>query len=439
MRKLFLLISLFVFVTQAQGQWITLQNTGLMTNFGESVRYDDIYFISADTGFVVSSNGYLYKTYDGGNNWHVKANPNPPIYFRSIEFSDNGQFGIAGTLSGVVLRTVDRGETWTDISNAVSDTGLYARRMCGLAHWGNNIYGVGWWGATVARFYTSLDGGQTWQTSYIDTNLATSLVDVTFISADTCFATGFRLSADSGSSNIILRSIDAGQTWAKVFSDYTLGGGVWKIQFVNNSIGVGSIEPWYNPDTVVMVKTTDGGNTWHLIPVGHKNPDFAGAQGIGFLTPSKGWVGGYFSGMFETNDGGVTWDTISEGNLCNRYFRFGTSTMYASGDPIFKYTDSTAAVPHVTSPIPLGVHLLPINPNPAKGKIKIEFDLQSQNNIVLKIVGMDSRRVYNVASDYLKAGHYTYYWDGANVSSGNYMVWLGTDETPVVQKFVILK
>jgi len=248
----------------AQSQWLTLPNVGLQVA-GQPVRYDDIYFISKDTGLVVSSNGLIYKTYDGGNYWYIKADLGDNIYFRSIEFSDNGQYGIAGTLSGLVLRTIDRGETWTDISSAIPDTGMYAKRICGLAHWGNNFYGVGWWGATVARFYKSTDSGQTWQTSYIDTNLATGLVDIIFTSADTCFATGFRMN-DSGSASTVLRSVDAGQTWTKVFSDNIIGGGVWKIQFINHEIGVGSIEPWYNPDTVAMIKTTDGGSKKPFTP-----------------------------------------------------------------------------------------------------------------------------------------------------------------------------
>jgi len=202
-RFFFCVIIVACFVSQynnsyAQGaQWQTLPNVGLINTGG---RFDDIYFTSKDTGCLVSANGYLYKTYDGGNYWYAKANLGDTVYFRSIEFSDDGQYGIAGTLAGIVLRTTDRGETWTDISSAISDTGAYPKRMCGLGHWGNSFYGVGWWGGPTARFYKSNDNGLTWQTSYFDSSVATGLVDITLTSQDTVFITGchFLLNLQAG-------------------------------------------------------------------------------------------------------------------------------------------------------------------------------------------------------------------------------------------------
>jgi len=195
-------------------------------------------------------------------------------------------------------------------------------------------------------------------------------------------------------------------------------------------------------DTVAMIKTTDGGSTWHIISIGHKVADIAShaaTQGIGFLTPLKGWVGGYYSGMFETNDGGATWDSISAGYWCNRYFWIDSTTMYVSGNPVFKYGGVTTAVPNISNPPVSGIHLYPISPNPAQGYIKIEFDLNGQNNMVLEVMSTDSKRIYHVKDAYLKPGHYTYYWDGTNAPLGNYIVWLGTDEAPAVQKFVLIK
>lgn len=438
-----IMIALQPITAVAQRIWTTLLNYGLYPLPATSGRYDDIFFISKDTGVVVSSYGMIFKTDDGAQDWRMVADISMDVYFRSVEFGSNGQVGIAGSLNGYILRSEDRGETWSDISANISDTGIYAKRICGLAHCGNNFYGVGWWGSSRARFYKSTDAGLTWTTSYIDTSLATGLVDVVFLSENKGFATGVHgyLSGTKAES-VVLRTLDGGATWTKVFADTTIGGRIWKIQFVDNDYGVGSVEPIYR-DTVAMIKTTDGGDTWQLITIGSVNAWTYGwgTQGIGFLNRQKGWVGGYYDGMFETTDGGATWDTIEVGKECNRYFLID-STLYVSGHTVYKNMDTTTyPSDKVIAQSSAFLHkLYPLAPNPAKGKVCMEFDINKhQTNVVLQVVNTDGRRVYKVADGYMKPGHYSYTWDGTNAPDGNYIVWLGTDEIPIVQKFVLHK
>jgi photosystem II stability/assembly factor-like uncharacterized protein len=440
--SMFILSILPASFVQAQSGWFTPLNFGLIpANPPTSVRYDDIFFISHDTGVLVSSYGMLFKTYDGAEHWELKKAITAGTYFRSVEFTSNGQVGIAGTVTGQVYRSADRGETWNDISFNISDTGASAKDICGLAHYGNTIFGVGWWGARTARFYKSTDAGISWTTRYIDTNLASGLVDITFLSANKGFITGYHYYGLRNQESIVLRTLDGGDTWTKVFSDTTIGGGVWKIQFIDSEYGVGSIEPMYT-DTVAMIKTTDGGNTWQLIPVGHVNAWYNGwgTQGIGFLNRQKGWLGGYYNGMFETNDGGLTWDTLNINEECDRFFLVG-GTMYVSANTVYKYNsdDSTAKV--INAPPPSFVHkLYPVTPNPASSVVRIEFDInEHQTNTVLEVVNTGGRKSYPVMRGYLKPGHYSYKWDGTNAPDGNYIVWLGTDEIPMVQRFMLSK
>lgn len=239
---------------------------------------------------------------------------------------------------------------------------------------------------------------------------------------------------------MVLRSADGGQTWMKVFADTVLGGRIWKLQAVDHQYIVGSIEPEY-ADTVAMIKSIDAGNNWQMIHVGHVN-SFSygwGTQGIGFMNRQKGWLGGYYNGLFETTDGGATWAQVfNSSSNGNRFFKADDTTMYLSGTTVYKYSDSVhiPGVGITTSQSQKHV-LHPVRPNPASGKITISFDITEKTNTLVEVVNIDGRQLFPVMNGYLSPGHYTYTWDGTGKAAGNYIVWMGTDAGPVVQKFTL--
>ncbi len=431
----------------AQNHWMYLPNNGFIKGYSSTDttrRIEDIYFTDTATGFAVTLTGRILKTTDGGYSWQNKSDTSASNYsgFRSIEFLDDGQHGIAGTLGATAKtwRTTDAGETWTDISSNISDTTTLVsskKNICGLAHFGNTFYGVGSWGSNTGKLYKSTDKGQTWQTKYMDTNLIKGMVDIVFLSQDTGFVTGCR-----NKESVVLKTTDGGNSWTKVFGDTTIGGRIWKIQFLTHSMVYGSIEPYFSLDTVNMIYSTDGGNNWNIIHIGTAitKPGGYGTQGVGFATPAKGWVGGYYDGIFETTDSGKTWAHINFGYDFNRIFVIDSNHIFAGGHMPYKYGNwipnsikmqqGHSAPPH---------HLYPVSPNPSSGNVQVEFDLKSATNVVLNIIDIDGRRVYPVTNTYLSPGHYTYYWDGTNLPGGNYAVWLGTNEIPIVQKFILHK
>jgi len=426
----------------AQNQWRYLPNKGFIHD--TTYRIEDIYFTDTLHGFAVTLNDGLFKTSDGGANWS-EINL---VYrqFRAIEFSDDGMYGITGCVnnSGTVFHTTDGGKNWNDISLQVPDTSTTGgRRICGLAHYGNNFYGVGWWGAKQAKFYKSTDKGASWQTTYIDTNLATALVDVYFTSKDIGFVTGTRENKNMPPASVILKTTDGGNTWYEVFADTVLAGYIWKIQFVTPDYAVGAMQNLFHRDSVNMVRSKNGGNTWEIIPVGSMKGTFSwggSTQACGFATPAKGWVGGYYDGIFETTDSGKTWAHINFGSKFNRIFVIDSNHIFAGGNMPYRYGSLFGnSIPTISDNKKLPHKLFPVAPNPGKGRIKIEFDLDNETNVVLNVISMDTKKIYPVANTYLNKGHYSYYWDGSMAPAGNYFIWLGNNEIPLTQKFVLLE
>ncbi len=429
----------------AQNQWHYMPNNGLQkgSKLADTIyRIEDIYFTNANTGFAVTLKNRLLKTIDSGNNWLIKNDTADIAEFRSIEFLDDDSTGIAGTLNptGKIFRSVDAGETWINISSSITDTLTNgSKRICGLAHYGDNFYGVGWWGSDVARFYKSTDKGASWQTIYIDTNLATALVDAWFISKDTGFVTGRRNNAVSPQASVILKTTDGGISWAEVFSDTVFAGWVWKIQFVNKDVAVGAIQGWFSRDSINMVYSEDGGESWKIIAVGNEIDKGRSTQACGFATPAKGWVGGYYDGIFETTDSGKTWRYEQFGRNCNRIFVIDSTLVYAGGHMPYIYKYEPVSIQQVHSSNAELDKLYPISPNPSNILVHIEFELSAETNVVLNVVNVENRTVYKVANTRLFKGKHMYTWDGSNEPAGHYFVWLGTDSMPHTQKFVLLK
>lgn len=427
----------------AQIHWMYLPNNNLIKGnlvTDTAYRLEDVYFTDTLTGFAVSLPGRLLKTTDGGINWKRKNDILNEALFRSIEFLDGGRYGIAGSLgfNAQLLRTEDSGETWMDYTLQLTDTTTNATRknICGIAHYGDNFYAVGSWGSTTARFYKSLDKGATWQTKYMDTGLVNNLVDVIFLSQDTGYISGAKKTA-----SVVLKTTDGGNSWTTVFSDTVFGGRIWKLQALTHQLIVGSIEPLFYPDSVNMIRTADGGNSWTILHAGSIPRTAAiGTQGIGFITPAHGWLGGYYDGIFETVDSGKTWQHLSFGYDLNRMFVLDSNHVFAGGHAVYKYGEGifTGTAP-ITASSKMPHKLYPVSPNPATGKIKIEFDLQKTGNLVLEVISLDGRRSYPIVNTFLDAGHYTYHWDGSNMPDGNYMIWMGTNEIPLVQKFTLRK
>lgn len=415
-----------------QYKWRHLPNAGLPTE----IRVEDLYFLNKDVGVLVGLNNSIFKTIDAGATWQEK---DTFASGRSIEFLGDKLTGVIGGLQGKVSRTVDGGETWSDISLTIPNpTGF--RHICGWAHFGDNFYGVGWYASPEAKFYKSTDKGVTWQTSVIDINLATNLVDVLFISADTGFVTGGHMLPNMPNASVILKTTDGGNTWSRVFYDATIGGKVWKIQRVTPDTFVGSIQPYYSDD-IVMVRSVDGGNSWSIIHTGYNSfPSFIGTQFVGFINSSEGWIGGYYKGLIHTANAGATWDTVAFGENFNRFFIVDKYNAYAGGKKVYKLDDSLfndLSVP--ATPFQHPHKLYPVSPNPASGRVKIEFDLSTTTNVCLEVASIVNKRVHNIINARLKPGHYTFYWNSDDLPAGLYMVWLGTDELPLVEKFMVVK
>jgi photosystem II stability/assembly factor-like uncharacterized protein len=291
-------------------------------------RYEDVFFIDADQGWVIYGSE-IYRTTDGGASWQTFTHAYGG--FRSVVFVDSLR-GWIGTLNPMhpLLSTSDGGAT-------VQSVDLPEPRpvgVCGL--WAPShdvIYGSGRYNGwpTVIK---SVDAGQTWASIDLS-SLATRLIDCYFSHPDSGFVVG-GVGPFETSRPLVLSTTDGGASWSVRY----LGSGrhvgwCWKIVFPTRSTGYVSVEPEGTLSTGHLLKTVDGGQTWLELPF---TLDYQ--QGIGFATETLGWLG-YGGRVSQTSDGGATWVRANFGGDVNSFHMLGPEIGYAAGRLMYKYSRQT--------------------------------------------------------------------------------------------------
>ncbi len=324
-------------------------------------RYDDIFFLNADTGWACGGGGRVVRTYDGGASWEIVLNQTG--YLRSIEFSD-ALHGICGSLDSLVYRTTDGGDTWTEISDQLAQP---IQGICGIsAPTPDVFYGSGVV-FTPAFVVKSTDAGATW--SHIDMSAHSEmLIDVHFFDADTGLVTGGSWSNNSGMQ--ILRTTDGGATWTEVLNTGTGQEWGWKLQSPDGIHVYASIEVWTPVNTPTRIaRSNDRGLTWTLDTI---SPAPIRLQGIGFLTTEKGWAGD--NTLLKTADGGDTWAMeISPIQSFNRFHRVNDHLAFAGAWGIYRYNETQTGV--TSFPRTPDRESITVSPNPATGVVQVEAHL----------------------------------------------------------------
>ncbi len=288
-------------LTRADG--VARLGTGLSSwkgiSYGSVIPFYDLEFLDTYNGILVGKQTAIFKTYDAGANMFQKPiDTDRNITISGVDFCDENN-GIAVGSDGIILFSVDGGESWNildeenidypeeiDHLNKVQYIDEYTVYAIGLDEEGNSI------------FLKSEDGGNSWAGSDIGVNA--DILDLHFLDAELGWIVG-----DGGT---IVKTTDGGNSWEQLNSG-------------TNSALTGVY--FHNPDygwicgTYTIMKTTDGGNSWDIAPV--EGIIFAQFRDIVFRDSESGWIVGNFGYILHTVDGGETWYRqmagITENNL----------------------------------------------------------------------------------------------------------------------------
>ena len=247
---------------------------------GESINFNSVYFINADTGYVASCSvipyggetlGKILKTNDGGTTWTTKSivtNPLQSVYFTDI----NTGYSVGD--SGTIIKTTNGGGDWVALpSGTASDlTSVYFPDQ-------NTGYAVGW-NSTILK---TNDGGLSW--TQLSGGTEGYFHSVFFTDSNTGYVVGGRNSLPGP---IILKTNNGGSNWVEQQS--TINAWINSVFFSNNDTG------YIVGDGGAILKTTNGGgfpvriddeNTLTSTLTIYPNPTYSS---ITVETPGKGFL-----------------------------------------------------------------------------------------------------------------------------------------------------
>ncbi len=396
-------ISIFTFAmtvltTEGLGQWQVQQ-------VAVTAPWSAVYFTSAHSGFVVTSNAGGLKTSNGGQQWVARTSNSSYVPAgSSIQFISESVGFVVGS---AIVKTTDGGESWRNVyTHSVRDQFRKDRNTYKAIVFRDTLHGYAagycW---DCSAMVATRDGGEAW-TDSIRARTIPPIGDcqVAGVSANgqvfvACWTVAEWLqftemhflesqsevwsrvdgwNLHPGSSFFFAKSMH----WTVEKTGW-IGGG-------KRSLPRMSASP-YNNSRVFF--TTDGGETWdttkYVFPYT--------VNTIAFADSLRGFIGDTAGNIYSTTDGGTTWqnDNVpSGGRSINSIAIAGGTAVYAVGDGglILKreLVTSVAEGGEQEQPQPTQLQIVP---NPTSGEVELRYQQYTQGEVEIIIVNTNGQSV----------------------------------------------
>lgn len=293
-----------------------------LTETGSDARFRGLAAVSRSTAWAAGSKGTVLRTVDGGRGWQ---NVSPPgaeaLEFRDVEAFDARRavvLAIGEGESSRVFRTEDGGATWTETfrnsdARAFYDCMTFFDHRHGLAM-SDPVDGK-------FRILSTSDGGRTWAVSPSDGMPPAQSGEAGFAASGQCLVSAgpqdVWLATGGGATARVLHSADRGLTWTASDAAIPAGDGakgVFAVAFRDRTHGL-AVGGDYRPDQAspeAAATSGDGGRTWRRAP----SPPAAYRSGVSWLPHQRSAaiaVGP--TGSDVTMDAGRTWRPFDTGSF----------------------------------------------------------------------------------------------------------------------------
>ncbi|RXR19433.1 T9SS type A sorting domain-containing protein [Flavobacterium amnicola] len=211
----------------------------------------NIEFLNENIGFLGTLTNKFYKTVDGGQNWEIVTNiPQPTIAICGLDTVGKSTIYGCGTYFGpaYIIKSTDSGQTWQFI-----DMSAYAEALVEVLFVTENIGYASGGDANGGVVLKTTDGGNSWTEIY-NTNLPGEWVwklQKLQSEPNVFFGSVASYSPNKGK---LIKSFDGGANWVSLEVPDT---DVQAVGFISKTHG------WMGGHNSGFLETFDGGYTWH--------------------------------------------------------------------------------------------------------------------------------------------------------------------------------
>lgn len=287
-------------------------------DISKEVFFNGLDFADDLHGIAVGSYFSIIRTDDGGETWtDISPGANLPYFaYYDVCFRDLSNCFIVGQKwNRFVLHSSDGGTSWDTVFQTSDDTFNQVFFVDGI---------TGFLGVTGGDyFFKSSDGGESWdRTTVVPAIDGLNIGVLHFITKDIGFI-GAAVHDGLNWDNIILKTVDGGQSWYQVFFDYFAS--AHDFFFLDQSLGF-AISPTINYTNQVL-KTTDGGESWEFVTdhLGHWSIESLCMNGEG-----NGLIVGEIGQIFKSDDFGNTWESA----FINEFLAFTICKAFIINDSV---------------------------------------------------------------------------------------------------------
>jgi photosystem II stability/assembly factor-like uncharacterized protein len=299
---------------------LTWQASTLNIDWDSPWAYD-IFFLNSTTGYAWAENNF-YKTTNGGTTWVLKPYPtgteSNPARITMMKKASDGTLIISATASyGKFYKSTNSGTTWTEIA-ALSTTSQFYASYPYFDIVGTKIVTLGIVGSGIDNSFCSYNYATNQFTSIPFNIKVGNPSSVFFVDATTGYINerGFTYWADTPG-QMILKTTDGGTTWHKLDDLSIYNPGSAQLNIKKNGIGTYTMskQDGYNFDSDFSIYTsTNDGASWHLRRTEENlHATLMRAKNgyisyLRFTDPLNGAMG--FS-LYESYDYGLAWQSTS--------------------------------------------------------------------------------------------------------------------------------
>ncbi len=387
---------------------------------------------------IVNSNGHifagtygdgLWRSRDKGDNWIQIGIGNVGLHIASLAVNRNDEIFVS--TSGGMMRSPDNGENWITIN-----TGLPAGYAISIAI--DSSKGVAF-AAFNNGIYRSETNGDSWQ--YIGRpdlyffGLALNLHGHIFVATNCCLNVGNWLGS-------IFRSLDGGNSWARVYQDPpAFMGSVVQALAINARGEIFAASLWNG-----IVRSVDNGETWSILDSSPQKTACLAINSRGYI-----FVGQLEDGILYSSDRGESWTKISSGLLDTTILSIAidANDYASSGDysgRVFRSAQPTS-VEGLADSEPAHFVLAQNYPNPFNPETQIVFNVPThvkKQRVLIKIYDLLGRLVAVLFDREVKPGRYEVVWNGKDLlgqdlPSGTYLYRLEAGNVTIAKRMTLLR